>query len=144
MVGRSAALGREAIGGHGRLPARVAAVERHAVGVLAVQARRDRQGGTRFRFPPTFDLDAYAADPAHPLSPYALIVARAIQKYGMIADNSAGVVSFVAEDPTPRGTNPYPGFFQNKYPNANGVFANFPWSQLEVVQPGGFGCVDKP
>jgi hypothetical protein len=103
-------------------------------------------GGARFRFPSTFDLDAYAADPAHPLTPYALIVAKAIQKYGMVADNSAGVVSFVAEDPTPTGTNPYPGFWANKYPNAqpNGVFANFPWSHLQVLQPGGFGCVDKP
>jgi hypothetical protein len=103
-------------------------------------------GGTRFRFPASFDLDAYAADPAHPLHRYALMVAKAIQKYGMVADNSAGVVSFVAEDPTPTGSNPYGSFWDNKYPNAqpNGLFANFPWSQLQVVQPGGFGCVDKP
>ena len=102
--------------------------------------------GSRFRFPASFDLDAYAADPAHPLHRYALMVAKAIQRYGMVADNSSSVVSFVAEDPTPTGANPYGTFWDNKYPNAqpNGVFANFPWSQLQVVQPGGFGCVDKP
>lgn len=103
-------------------------------------------GGTRFRFPASFDLNAYAADPAHPLTRYALIVAKAIQKYGMIADNSGGNVAFLAEDPTPTGTNPYGVFWDGRWPNArsDGVFANFPWSQLQVVQPGGFGCVDRP
>ncbi|HEX8067740.1 MAG TPA: carbohydrate-binding domain-containing protein [Thermoleophilaceae bacterium] len=105
--------------------------------------------GTRFRFPAGFDLEAYAADPAHPMTRYALMTARAIQRYGMVVRDSGGThPGFWAEDPAPTGGNPYggpTGLFEGRYPNKHELFANFPWSRLQVVaQPPGAGCQDDP
>jgi hypothetical protein len=102
--------------------------------------------GTRFRFPARFDIKAYARDPAHPLSRYALTVALAIQRYGMVVrDVSSTDPGFVAEDPTPLGYDPYPQIFEGQAPNTKGVLRNFPWARLQVVAPSpGRGCTDDP
>lgn len=99
--------------------------------------------GTRFRLPHDFDVDLYAA--THNMHPYAEMVAKTIQKYGMIARDSSSVVGWWAEDPTPTGTYPYAAFWNNKYPSAmpGGLFENFPFDQLQVLAPIGEGCEDK-
>ena len=94
--------------------------------------------GTRFRFPATLDLDQYN------LHPHARLIAEAIKRYGMIATDQGGNFGFGAEDPFQTGTNPYPGFWDNRYPNYSGEFANFPWDQLQALGPEGTGCQDKP
>jgi hypothetical protein len=101
--------------------------------------------GARFRFPPGFDLAAYARDPRHPLSRYALTVATAVQRYGMVVRESSSQPGFYAEDPAPVGFNPYPAIFQDRTPDSLGVLQNFPWGRLKVLaQPRGKGCVDRP
>lgn len=99
--------------------------------------------GTRFRLPASLNVDAL------PLTNYAKIVARAVQKYGMVARDSSSLHVFYAENPTPLGANnnPYGGFFENRYPNARagGAMENFPWNQLQVIeQPPGTTCQDDP
>ncbi|HEX8649069.1 MAG TPA: carbohydrate-binding domain-containing protein [Thermoleophilaceae bacterium] len=99
--------------------------------------------GTRFRLPASLDIDSLS------LTPYAKILAKAIQRYGMVARDSGGLVVFFAENPTPLGPdkNPYSVFFGGRYPNARpgGALENFPWDRLQVVeQPPGTGCEDDP
>ena len=101
--------------------------------------------GTRFRLPASFDVDAYAA--AHGMHPYAEMIAKTIQRYGMVARDSASVTGWYAEDPTPTGTDPYPAMWSNRPPSAmgpDGLFADFPWHQLQVLAPAGEGCEDDP
>ncbi|HEX8646033.1 MAG TPA: hypothetical protein VF715_03980 [Thermoleophilaceae bacterium] len=102
--------------------------------------------GARFRFPPSFDIKAYAQDPRHPLSRYALTVALAVQRYGMVVrDVSTDSPGFVAEDPVTLGHDPYPEIFEGQAPNSSGVLRNFPWRRLQVLaQPPGRGCTSDP
>jgi hypothetical protein len=99
--------------------------------------------GTRFRLPPKFDLAAYARE--HPLSRYALTVARAVQRYGMVARDTSSEIGFYAEDAGPLGFDPYPEIFEGHSPDSRGVLKNFPWRRLQVVAPPrGTGCVGVP
>ncbi|HEX8646027.1 MAG TPA: carbohydrate-binding domain-containing protein [Thermoleophilaceae bacterium] len=98
--------------------------------------------GTRFRLPASLNIDAL------PITPYAKILAKAVQKYGMVARDSAGLVTFYAENWGPTGSDPYGSLFGGP-PNARpgGALANFPWDQLQVIeQPSGAdrGCQDDP
>ena len=100
-------------------------------------------GGTRMRLPASLDIDAL------PISPYAKILAKAVQRYGMFARDSAGLPVFFAENPTPLGpgNNPYNVFFGGKPPNgrAEGALRDFPWDDLQVLeQPPGTTCTDDP
>lgn len=100
-------------------------------------------GGQRFRLPADLNIDAL------PLTPYAKMLAKAVQKYGMVARDSAGLHAFYAENPTPLGSgnNPYNVFFEGKWPNARagGVMENFPWDKLQALeQPPGTTCTDDP
>ena len=61
--------------------------------------------GARFRIDPTLNLASLNLPPA------TLAIATAAQKYGMIVRDTAGVVTFYAQDPTPTGSNPYPTLF---------------------------------
>jgi hypothetical protein len=81
--------------------------------------------GTRFRIDPNLDLSTLT------MPPVTRIIAEAVQKYGMVVRDRAGSVSFYAEDPTPTGTNPYPGFYNNQYPDK--MLASFPWSRLQAL-----------
>jgi hypothetical protein len=112
------------------------------------QRRRDKAAipaGMRFRLPAGLDLDRYAHDPHHPLSRYALTVARAVQRYGMVVRDSSGTVGFYAEDPAPLGYDPYPSIFQGRSPDSLGALRNLPWSRLKALAPPGGGvCVDDP
>jgi hypothetical protein len=94
--------------------------------------------GTRFRFPASID---WSRD--HPgLHPFALKLAKAIQKYGMVVRDSGGLVGFATEDPLPTGYDPFwdeqgkpraNGPFKGQYPNHGGVFAGFPWDELQAL-----------
>jgi hypothetical protein len=99
--------------------------------------------GQRFRLPADLDIDSL------PLTPYAKILAKAVQKYGMVARDSGGLHGFYAENAVPlgAGNNPYGVFFEGRYPNARagGAMENFPWNRLEALeQPPGTTCTDDP
>jgi hypothetical protein len=82
--------------------------------------------GARFRLPASLDIDALE------LPPVTAMMAKAVQRYGMVLRDRSGAVSFYAEDPTPLGgLNPYPALF-NTWPNL--LFAEFPWDKLQVLR----------
>jgi hypothetical protein len=83
--------------------------------------------GTRFRIDPALDLDRLG------LSPLALTMARAAQRYGIVVRDSAGVTVFYAEDPIATPGDPYRRIFGGQYPNR--LLAGFPWERLQVVAP---------
>jgi hypothetical protein len=87
--------------------------------------------GTRFRLPANLNIDALYLPPA------AAMMAKAVQRYGMILDNKGGNVAFYGEDPTQQtvasGVNPYWSLFSYLYPNY--VLGRFPWDKLQVVKP---------
>ena len=82
--------------------------------------------GTRFRIDPSVNLDAL------PMSPLVRMMAKAVQKYGMVVRDRAGSVAFYGEDPTQYGTNPWPGFMGNQYPST--ILAQFPWNKLQALK----------
>jgi hypothetical protein len=84
--------------------------------------------GTHFRIAPNVDLSSLH------LTPAGLIIARAVQHYGMIVRDTGGSVAFYAEDPTTTTGDPYGQLFGGEYPDQ--VLRNFPWNHLEVVSPG--------
>jgi hypothetical protein len=58
--------------------------------------------GTIFRLPADLDLEAFG------MEPYARMIARAVQRHGMAVRDTAGTVTFYAENPLATGTaNPY-------------------------------------
>ena len=82
--------------------------------------------GTHFRIDPSLDVTKLG------LSPIALAMARAAQRYGIIVRDGASNVTFYAEDPTTTGGNPYPALFGG-YPDD--ALRGFPWGRLQVVAP---------
>ncbi|HEX8646025.1 MAG TPA: carbohydrate-binding domain-containing protein [Thermoleophilaceae bacterium] len=96
--------------------------------------------GTRFRLPAGLDLDAM------PMHPYARMVAKAVQKYGMVARDSTGLPTLWAEDEFQTGE---PGAYMamwNADPSARpgGILDRFPWAQLEALAPVESGCETAP
>jgi hypothetical protein len=88
----------------------------------------DPAEGERFRFPASLDLSALH------LSPGELMIARAIQQYGMIVSDQSGAMSFQAEDPRPYELNgaadPYTAFFSGpQYSWLQGI----PWEDLQTL-----------
>ena len=102
--------------------------------------------GARLRFPAGLDLDAIN------MHPYARMIAKAVQKYGMFVWDKAGAVSFRAENPAnqyPAG-NPYtkvggilgcpngasePDCWADSHTYGNGgALRGFPFSQLQVLE----------
>jgi hypothetical protein len=80
--------------------------------------------GARFRLDPTLDIDALK------LPAVTAMIAKAVQRYGMILRDKSGAISFYAEDPAQYGTNPYPALF-GTWPNR--LFDRFPWDRLQVM-----------
>jgi hypothetical protein len=80
--------------------------------------------GSRFRLDPSLDIDALK------LPPLTAMIAKAVQRYGMILRDKSGSLSFYAEDPTQYGTNPYSALFGG-YPDK--LLAKFPWDRLQVL-----------
>jgi dienelactone hydrolase len=90
--------------------------------------------GTRFRLPADLNIDAL------PLTPYAKVVAKAVQTHGLvIVDRDCRpsdrkrcpAVTFKAEDPRPKSPDPYAEIFGGVAPNH--LFDNFPWDKLQVL-----------
>jgi dienelactone hydrolase len=90
--------------------------------------------GTIFRLPPDLNVDAL------PLTPYAKMVAKAIQAHGLVIVDrdcrpsdrkKCPAVTFKAEDPRPRNSNPYPAIFGGVSPDH--LFDGFPWDKLQVL-----------
>src|SRR4051794_8834746 len=61
--------------------------------------------GARFRLPAGLDLTTLRLPRA------AAIIARAVQRYGMVVTDRSTVVHFYAQDPVNLGANPYPVLF---------------------------------
>ncbi len=64
-----------------------------------------------------------------------LMMAEAAQRYGIFVRDSGANVAFVAQDPTPTGSNPYTGahgYFEGKSPHQ--LLESFPWSYLELLK----------
>jgi enoyl-[acyl-carrier-protein] reductase (NADH) len=64
-----------------------------------------------------------------------LMMAEAAQRYGIYVRDSSVNVAFVAQDPTPTGTNPYTGphgYFEGKSPQQ--LLEAFPWHYLEILK----------
>lgn len=82
--------------------------------------------GTRFRLDPDLDLGKLG------LPKPTLAIARAAQRYGMIARDKAGAVVLYGEAPKPGARNPWPGAFGGSTPDE--LLRRFPWDRLEVVR----------
>jgi hypothetical protein len=88
--------------------------------------------GTRFRLPASLNIDALN------LPRQTAMIAKAVQKYGMIVVDKGGVVAFKAEDPylytQQYGIDPYgPYAFGGQSPSQ--LLGVFPWLKLQVVKP---------
>jgi len=87
--------------------------------------------GTRFRLPASLNIDALN------LPRQTAMMAKAAQKYGIIVVDGGGAVAFRAEDPylyrQQYGVDPYGYLFGGQW--ANQLLGQFPWAQLQVVQP---------
>jgi hypothetical protein len=106
------------------------------------QARVDAiPQGTLFRLPADLDLSQLR------MHPYALMIAKAVQKHGMVVRDTAGVVAFYAENPMNKTQSEHPyfgigGVLQCPagraepvcYPDANNRLAGFPWNRLQAVR----------
>jgi hypothetical protein len=97
--------------------------------------------GARFRLPADLDIESL------PLTPYAKIVARAIQRYGLfVIDKNCrpsdtkrcSSVTFKAEDPRPLPggaiPDPYAAIFGSV--ERHHLFDNFPWERLQLLAEG--------
>lgn len=94
--------------------------------------------GSILRLPANLDIASLH------LPRYTEIVARAVQKYGMVLRDRGGDVGFWAEEYRGTGTNPYTGgtdpIFQGM--DSSALVAAFPWDKLQVLAPpaGTSGC----
>ena len=82
--------------------------------------------GLRLRIDPKLDLSTIQ------MSRMTRMMAVAAQRYGIVVRDVSGAVTFYGEDPTPTGTNPWPGFFGNQYPNR--LLDEFPWEHLQALK----------
>jgi hypothetical protein len=106
--------------------------------------------GQRFILNPSLNLTQYnatlVASGKSALTPYAMVIAVAAQKYGFVVDDSAGSVNTRIADPTTYTVaglpNPYTtGLGVGGVNNGNkglfggsgSVMANFPWQDLEAL-----------
>jgi hypothetical protein len=102
--------------------------QRTDVMLLHLAPARPLPEGIRFRVPPGLDVDALG------LPRYTRMLAKAVQRYGMVMDNAGDQVAFMAEAPKPWGPNPYDGpsgIFGGQDPKD--LLANFPWDRLQAV-----------
>jgi hypothetical protein len=96
--------------------------------------------GATLRLPERLGLDEIDMDP------YARMVARAVQRYGMVVRDTAGAVVLYAENPLSKGRDhPYFGIGGILrcpkgrpdvacYADSNNRLRGFPWDKLEAVQ----------
>jgi hypothetical protein len=88
--------------------------------------------GTCFRLPASLDVDSLG------LAPYATMLAKAVQRYGMVlTDETNAGIAFNAEIPTD-GSNPYDAIFggHDNSGGPDGVLHGFPWTRLQALAAG--------
>ena len=64
-----------------------------------------------------------------------LMMAEAAQRYGIVVRDKSANITFVAQDPTPTGTEPYlgpHGYFEGS--SAARLLTQFPWAHLQLLQ----------
>jgi hypothetical protein len=96
--------------------------------------------GATFRLPESLNLDKIEMDP------YARMLARAVQRYGMVVRDTAGTVALYAENPLSEQGEDHPYFGvggilrcphgrieASCYADSNNRLRGFPWDKLEVV-----------
>jgi hypothetical protein len=90
--------------------------------------------GSILRLPASLNVDALAA-PA-----YTKMLARAVQRYGMVLQDRSSKVAFYAEHPKPGAPDPYGAIFAPA--NESDVLRTFPWDKLQVLAapPGTNAC----
>ena len=91
--------------------------------------------GTCFRLPADLDLNSLG------LTPYGLIVARAVQRYGMVMSDSTSVGAAFFAEAGRKGSDPYTGsggIFGGLQDNdgPDGVLRGFPWRSLQALASG--------
>jgi hypothetical protein len=91
-----------------------------------IGGRRSIPMGTRFRLDPKLDVDKLDLPPA------TKMIARAAQRYGIIARDTSGSVNFYAQAPPGNRPHVYRPVFHGAYPNQ--LLAKFPWDRLQVVR----------
>jgi hypothetical protein len=85
--------------------------------------------GSRFRLDPSLDVESL------PLTPFVKMIARAVQRYGLVIGDKSTSVQFYGEDYTPTGSNPYPEIVGPNYPsNYYRDLARFPWEHLKLLK----------
>jgi hypothetical protein len=85
--------------------------------------------GAHLRLDPNLDLSTLH------LPHLTLMMAEAAQRYGIVVRDRSSNVTFVAQDPTPTGTNPYTGpngYFEG--PGPIKLLASFPWRHLQLLK----------
>ena len=114
------------------------AVPNTRAGVYALPARRtdgrvsqasSLPEGAHLRLAPSLDLASLH------LPHLTLMLAEAAQRYGIFVRDTSSEVTFYGQDPTPTGSNPYPGahgYYEGKTPQQ--LLASFPWSHLQLLK----------
>jgi hypothetical protein len=82
--------------------------------------------GARFRLDPSLDVAALR------LPPLVHMMAEAVQRYGMVLRDQAGVVAFYGEDPKAAGANPYQELLPGV--SVSEALRRFPWDRLQLVR----------
>ena len=82
--------------------------------------------GARLRLDPNLNITSLH------LPPFTRLIVEAAQRYGIVVRDTAGVVSFIAEDPADKNFTVFRRLAQGLYPNR--LLAQFPWSHLQVVK----------
>lgn len=85
--------------------------------------------GQRFRLDPSLNVDVLK------ISPFAKMVAKAMQKYGAVVSDKSGSVSIYGEDPVQHMAggkpNPYESLFGGL--SMSKVMNNFPWNRVQAL-----------
>ena len=82
--------------------------------------------GARFRLDPRLDISRLHLPRA------ARVIARAVQRYGMIVRDKGPAVTFFAEAARPGRRSPYVRLFGGRLPSV--LLRRFPWRRLRVVR----------
>ncbi|MCB0872354.1 MAG: hypothetical protein KDC36_03135 [Thermoleophilia bacterium] len=83
--------------------------------------------GMHFRLDPRLDIDALD------LPPLVSMIAHAAQRHGMVVRDTAGSVSFYAQDPISIGSDPFTPLLAGM--ERGEAMRRFPWGHLELVAP---------
>jgi len=85
--------------------------------------------GQRFRLPSHLDLDSMS------MHPVARMIAKAVQRYGLVIWDTGGYVGFRAENPAPIIAKDLPDPYAAIYGGTPSyqILKEFPWEQLQAL-----------